>query len=260
MKRTCRNIFVCTVLVASIYSLTLNLPPHIISIDPSASAHSANRPLNLRSSGRGKAAIQELPKSGLYDSLRKAADMARYEARWEEAPANGAISPAYHAENPAQRLDAYFTANGLRLIPAGLRGSFASVAVRAGTDQTAATGWQATMRLIGYGYGEALVATGDGEVTAKGNRIELRRAGASITEWYVNLPEGLEQGFTLEAAPGNRIERERLRLELELTGDLHAEPAVDGDSIALARADGARSCGTASCTHMTQKEGICHRR
>ena len=232
-----RRIVCNLILVASISGLTILRLPHTLSIASSASAHTANRPVGAPTARQGAAAIRQLKQSGLYDSLRKAVDTARYEARWEEEPAGGSLPSAYHAVNPAQQLDAYFTAGGLRITAAGLRKDVGPGAAL--TDTDAAPGWQVSMSLVGYGYGESLIATGDGELTANDNRVEFRRAGTGVTEWYVNLPQGLEQGFTVEAAPGSRIGGERLRLALALNGDLHAEPAVEGGAIALAGSNGA---------------------
>ena len=52
-------------------------------------------------------------------------------------------------------------------------------------------------------------------------------AAGAITEWDVNTAAGLEQGFTLESAPGERRDGEPLRVVLAFEGDLRAE-AVDG--------------------------------
>jgi hypothetical protein len=61
-------------------------------------------------------------------------------------------------------------------------------------------------------------------------------AGA-MTEWYVNTASGLEQGFTLESAPGERKDGEWLRVVLALESDLRAR-AMDGGQ-ALEFTDGA---------------------
>ena len=49
------------------------------------------------------------------------------------------------------------------------------------------------------------------------NRIEYRRG--ALTEWYVNGPLGLEQGFTLRARPG-KPSANPLMLALALSGTL----------------------------------------
>jgi hypothetical protein len=207
--------------------LTAGLPLRRLNTGASASAHTAKRPSDAPPALRGEQAIRSLKEQGLYDSLQEAVAAARYELRWADRPALGGLPPAYHAPNPAQRLNAYFASTGLHLAPHRM-----SSAV---SDQAE---WQATMRLIGYGYGESLLPVGFADLEAQGNRIEYRRAWPPITEWYINKAEGLEQGFTIDTQPGVRPERERLRLALELTGDLSAELAEEGRVIALKQADG----------------------
>lgn len=54
------------------------------------------------------------------------------------------------------------------------------------------------------------------ERVAIGNRMNYRRG--SLTEWYVNRPEGLEQGFTVDDGPVG----ETLSIELAVSSDLTA--------------------------------------
>jgi hypothetical protein len=58
--------------------------------------------------------------------------------------------------------------------------------------------WQ--IALLGYGYGDTLVPAEKSAPTASSNRVEYHRG--ALTEWYVNGPVGLEQGFTLQNRPG----------------------------------------------------------
>lgn len=184
-------------------------------------------PSGAPSALQGDQAVQQLKQLGLYDSLQEAVAATRYELRWEDRPALNGLAPAYHAPNPAHRLSGYFTSDGLHLAPQKMPSE--------ASDQAE---WRATMTLIGYGYGENLLSAGVAELQARGNRIAYRRAGLPLTEWYVNKPEGLEQGFTLDTAPGTRSEGERLRLALEVTGDLRAELTEGGQAAALKQADG----------------------
>ena len=55
------------------------------------------------------------------------------------------------------------------------------------------------MQLTGVGYGERLTAVAAALPTSSDNRVEYRRG--NVTEWYVNGPLGLQQGFTLEERP-----------------------------------------------------------
>ncbi|MGH9769559.1 MAG: FG-GAP repeat protein, partial [Blastocatellia bacterium] len=152
------------------------------------------------------------------------------------------LPPAYHAPNPEQRLDAYFTPEGLHLTPRAPERAeispFDQLAdgVEERPRMSGPAHWRAAMRMIGHGYGDALLPAAFPELVAKGNRLEYRRSG--ITEWYINTARGLEQGFTLADAPGSRAPGERLRFELELSGDLRAELIEEGRALALKRADG----------------------
>src|SRR6185369_94270 len=71
------------------------------------------------------------------------------------------------------------------------------------------------MALRGYGYGERLQAAGALKPRARANRVEYRRG--ALTEWYVNGPFGIEQGFTLERAPG-KAKSESLTFAFDLSG------------------------------------------
>jgi len=89
----------------------------------------------------------------------------------------------------------------------------------------------AGLRLQGYGYGERLIQAQVPRLTGSGNRIDYRRG--SLTEWYVNRPEGVEQGFTLAARPGLAGPGERLTIVLEVTGGLEPVLAPAGDAVLL---------------------------
>ena len=104
----------------------------------------------------------------------------------------------------------------------GLRAEFtrAGVHVAAGT-----TRWR--LSLAGYGYVDeprTIVAV---PPQATGNRIEYRRG--ALTEWYLNGPLGLEQGFTLTAPP-----RERRAGPLTLAFTVSGNESL-GDVVCFAR-------------------------
>ena len=63
------------------------------------------------------------------------------------------------------------------------------------------------------------------------NRVTYRRG--ALTEWYVNEPTGLEQGFALAEPPGEGIPRGTLRLELRLDAPFRAQLIEDGAAIRL---------------------------
>ena len=162
---------------------------------------------------QGEAALAQLKERGLYDSLQEALAAARYGV-YPEQPHRA----TWQAENPAQQLRARFTAEGVQ------------VQVKPGHGDPQRIG----MKLRSVGYGERLVGVSAARLTSSGSRIEYRRslvgndgAAGAVTEWYVNTAAGLEQGFTLDSAPGERRDGEPLRVVLALEGELAAQ-AVDG--------------------------------
>jgi hypothetical protein len=86
------------------------------------------------------------------------------------------------APNRAQSFRTYFEPDGIR------------VHERAGSERELAS-----LRLAGWGRADALSPAGAGVVTSQGSRVEIARNG--VTEWFENLPAGVEHGFTVGAAP-----------------------------------------------------------
>jgi len=190
-------------------------------------ADSANRaapprsaPLPVRSTLHGPAALKHLEQTGLYNSLSAAATAAKYQI--EERKAGG-----YEASNPQQGYHTVFTRAGVEVRGVGRNGS----------------DWQLGMKLIGYGYGQRKQAVRFAAVKVKDDRIEYERQaqdGGSISEWYLNRVNGLEQGFTISEAPAKGKAGEKLNLWLELSGDFKARLAERGQAILLnGRAAGA---------------------
>ncbi len=99
----------------------------------------------------------------------------------------GADSPAYRignsaggglrARNPSQHMDASFQRTG--------------VSVGSGTVKL-------RLSLKAVGYGSSLRALGNVTPTAKANRVSYAHTG--LSEWYLNGPLGIEQGFTIPHA------------------------------------------------------------
>jgi hypothetical protein len=85
--------------------------------------------------------------------------------------------------------------------------------------------WSISLR--GYGYGGKLVVVNEIMPRANANRLEYIHG--ALTEWYVNGPLGLEQGFTL-AGPPAKSNHEPLTLAFALSGDLTAsvDPGAHG--------------------------------
>ncbi|HXB63599.1 MAG TPA: hypothetical protein VNV42_01870 [Solirubrobacteraceae bacterium] len=124
----------------------------------------------------------------------------------------GSDEPAYdvlglHAHNPAQQLRVAFSRRGVTV---------ASGEARLG------------MALTAYGYASALMPLASTIAPrASGNRVNYRRR--SLTEWYVNGPLGLEQGFDVTARPTSG--RGPLTLSLAISGNLSSR--LQHDSVFL---------------------------
>lgn len=95
--------------------------------------------------------------------------------------------------------------------------SRAGVQIHAG-----AKNWQ--LKFCNYGYAQKRDCVEDTAPVSSSNRVDYRRG--AITEWYVNGPLGLEQGFTISRRPSD-AQRSPLVLSLSLSGDL--TPIVDSD-------------------------------
>ena len=102
---------------------------------------------------------------------------------------------SFEACNPEQNMDATF---------------------RPGAVHVTGPGWTFGLALVAWGREGALVPAADIEPRVDGRRVEYPRG--DLTEWYVNEARGLEQGFTIEAAPAG--EDGPLQLVLAVEGGL----------------------------------------
>jgi hypothetical protein len=115
----------------------------------------------------------------------------------------------FKAENPAHRFDARFNADGLQLKP------------------TEGADWEWGLSLTSWGRPGALETANVVQLSADEDHVELDRA--SLTEWFVNSPDGLEHGFTVPSpSQGNG---DRLVFDLALSGELRPVFAEDGQAV-----------------------------
>ncbi len=140
------------------------------------------------------------------------ADRAAYRV---SAPAVGAA----RAANPAQRLWTRFDRAG--------------ATVQSGTIQMG-------LRLRSIGYGRSSSAVAAAAPAVRANRVEYAHGG--VSEWYLNGPMGLEQGFTIPRAPdagGGGV----LTLAMALSGNARASLSSDAQSIVLSHGKSALRYG-----------------
>ncbi len=133
-----------------------------------------------------------------------------------------ATADGYSAQNAANHLAAHYAAKGVEV-----------------RSQNANLGFE----FQGWGYGEhpgnknkAAVAP-----SVNANRVEYRRG--ALTEWYVNGPLGIEQGFTISQPPVAlpASNHEALDIELRLRGNLSASVEPGRHALVLRDRKGAQA-------------------
>lgn len=85
------------------------------------------------------------------------------------------------------------------------------------TFRSGSSSW--TMKVSAYGRDKNLRSVPKATAQVDSNRVEYRREG--LTEWYLNGPLGLEQGFTVNQPIGGKA-RGPLTVALTLSGDFFA--------------------------------------
>lgn len=123
-----------------------------------------------------------------------------------------AESGVLRSANPALEVVTQAQPGGIRLQPAGAGGTKNSVG----------------LQLVSQGCNENPSAAEVVAPQARGNRVEYARDG--ITEWYLNGPLGLEQGFTVTRDLGCR---RKLVFEMALDKSVSAELQQRGTVLAL---------------------------
>jgi len=154
---------------------------------------------------QGRQEISQLPapaQAGISTAIGR--DQTAFHARRE--------SGKLRFDNPGHRLKARFTREGAEVEAAGNR---------------------FRIQFAGYGRGDRHTSPLSIQPQASANRVEYRRG--HLTEWYVNGPLGLEQGFTVEKPP-EPARDEPLSIALTISGDLHPRSGKEG--LDLVRADG----------------------
>ena len=153
--------------------------------------------------------LRDLP---LAAQLAISAALGEDEAAYHAVAAEGG---GLSAANPAQGYEAELTASGFTVAAGEVR-------------------WGLALESWGCGAGVEAVAPAVPEASA--NRVEVRRG--ALVEWYANGPLGLQQGFTLEAAPPGCGAGEPVDLVLAPVGELEMEVDPDGRGLSVLGADG----------------------
>jgi FG-GAP repeat/FG-GAP-like repeat len=139
-------------------------------------------------------AAQEIP-NDWHSRVQNDIAEREYHLTWQEQSKLQGVNAAWQAPNRAHDLRTYFTGNGPRMVR------------RTESEPT----WIWGLELLNQPAVE--------QTKTNGNRIELHRAGG-LVEWYVNDPNGLEQGFTIpkSANPNSNTE---IILDIAVRGSLN---------------------------------------
>ena len=131
--------------------------------------------------------------------------------------AQAVVSEALGAKDPAYRM-------GMegRFIRARNKRQSLTAALGSGGMAISVANSEWRMRLASWGRAEALREATAVETRVKGNRVEVERDG--LTEWWVNGPVGLQQGWTVAERPAGRGP---LMLALAQSGALRGAVAED---------------------------------
>ena len=148
---------------------------------------------------------------------------SEYHVTWQGRTALADLDGAWHAPNRAHGFRTYFTPEGIRVVPRRTEGP--------------AWGW--ALALSHFGRGDLRCTLGQARLVPREERIDYLRG--DVTEWYVNTPRGLEQGFDLARPPedagcspssmSGSADAAAVHLDLVLSGDLVPAIASDGQAI-----------------------------
>ena len=120
---------------------------------------------------------------------------------------------AYRLENPVHSLDAKLSPGGVSI------------------SSTETDDWTWSLKFDGYGRGASLDHVANPSLTADGGRVEYHYSNG-VTEWYVNGPLGLQQGFTFESRPSPLVDGP-LEVQVAISGDITVEVNDVGTSALL---------------------------
>jgi hypothetical protein len=141
-----------------------------------------------------------------WDQIRRAVLDSAYHARPVASRGHGV--PLY-APNRQQGYRTVFRRGGIQIAPT-----------------SPAASWRLGLSVVGYGYHGEVRPLERTEPLSRKDRVEYRRD--ALTEWYVNRPSGLEQGFEIRHPPPGRAEP--LVIAMAVESDLHMSLGKDGVS------------------------------
>ncbi|KAA3664513.1 MAG: hypothetical protein DWQ04_05355 [Chloroflexi bacterium] len=150
-----------------------------------------------------------------WQSIQAAVTQDMYAINVQQA----AATPAFTASNSAQGWRTTFTPEGIQVEPTAVDAD-----------------WQWGLQVAGYGYGDTLQpVAGTPQMAADAATITYQWDN-NLSEWWINDPAGLEQGFTLQQRPVGVWYTMPLQIEMAVSGGL--TPVLNNSGILFQNASG----------------------
>ena len=143
-------------------------------------------------------------------NIQSIVKQAEYQYSWH-APEFETASGYYWAPNNAQGWQTKFTIQGAQI------------------ESQRANDWSWGLDLMNYGYVGAMLPVDTKPALHVDKEVLTYQWDSNLSEWWINTPIGLEQGFTLQQRPPGRKQQTALSIEMDITGNL--EPIQDGNRI-----------------------------
>ena len=199
--------------VSAVVGLVLALIFSAVGITPAPAAVAA--PADGRSQSISAGQTPDGLTAAEWGSIRQAVAAAEYHFAYHNADA-GSSTPYYWAPNRGQGWQTVFGAGGVQVRP------------------PSSEDWSWGLTLTGYGYAGALQAAAAPTLRADQATLTYQH-DANLSEWWINTPQGLEQGFTLLHRPAGSGQG-ALTIEMAVTGTL--TPMQRGEAIHFQNAQG----------------------
>lgn len=148
---------------------------------------------------------------------------SEYFVTWQDQTVLSDLTSAWQAPNRAHNFRSYFTERGIRVVRR--------------TETTPS--WEWGLALLGVGRDDERSNAASARLATDQNRIDFDRA--RVKEWFVNSPDGIEHGFTIQDRPAAKdgiVAPGPLYVDLELTGGLLPVVAEDGQAITFFASSG----------------------
>ncbi|MBN2106639.1 MAG: cadherin-like domain-containing protein [Deltaproteobacteria bacterium] len=155
-------------------------------------------------------------------ALRPGMESLPMDARYAVSAAIGHDQPDYHARLDGTALQADNAGHGLTA-------RFGSGGVEIGS-----AGQHIVLQPVAWGQGDELMFLPEAVPQSYGNIVASSRG--FVSEWYINGPLGLQQGFTVAQPP--QACSGVLRIAMAIDGALAGRVEEDGRGVLLTRADG----------------------